>query len=355
MQDYRVFFGEDDPLKLPMPTLEERQWAVSRENPSCPLSKFVGNEKALKKLQAAAFDALGKPDHLCRELAFALFGPASSGKTTLAKMYAVMVQLPFIEISPKSVKTMEDIFREIERVLKVEGVPLVEIHGRKHYILPPCVIFLDEVHAFSNSVIQGLLKPTEYNDGVMITEDGKTINCFNVCWMLATTEEGKLFDAFHTRFSPVNLKYLTRKEIAKIIGLANPDFPVDVCELVAHYNSKIPRKALEFARYMKLIHQMNPCRSWSDVAKEVATDEGIDEHGMHEKVLEILKALGKGPIARNRMVTVSNCKAEALDKFIMPQLLVGTDDCDPLVTVSSKGFTITEAGKAELLKRGLVS
>lgn len=353
MQHFKVFFGPDDPFEAPCPTLAERTALVSRDNPKSPFAKFVGNEKAVRKLQAAAFDALGKPDHLCRDLAFSLFGPASCGKTTLAKLFARTVELPFVEVSPKSVKCMDDLLKLIDRTLNVEGVPLVEVVRRDYYVLPPCIIFLDEVHAMSDGVVQGLLKATEHSDGVMVTESGKTVNCHNVCWMLATTDEGRLFDAFRTRFSPVNLKYLGKADIAKIIKLANPEFADDVCALVAHYNSRVPRKALEFARYMKMVQAMEPGRTWAEVAKEVATDEGIDEFGMHETHLAILKALGQGPIAKNRIVNVAGKKAEEVERFIMPWLLTETEDSPSLVTVTNKGYTITPDGLKELEKRGV--
>ncbi len=353
MQHYKVFFGDKDPRKASAPSLHERQRAVSRDNPACPFSKFVGNEKAIRKLQAAAFDALGKPDQLCRDLAFALFGPASCGKTTLAKMFAGVLELPFVEVSPKSVKSMDDVFTVISRVLAEEQVPLVEVLRPNHYKMPPSIIFFDEVHAVSQSVVDGLLKATEHSDGTLVTENGKTINCHNVCWMLATTDEGKLFDAFRTRFSSVNLKYLPKKDIAKIVRLANPDFSDEVCNLVSHYNSRVPRKALEFARYMKLVQQMEPGRDWKEVAKEVAADEGIDEFGMHETHLTILKALGQGAVAKNRIVNVAGKKIEEVERFIMPWLLSGTDDSEPLVTVSNRGYTITQAGLTELEKRDI--
>jgi Holliday junction resolvasome RuvABC ATP-dependent DNA helicase subunit len=187
----------------------------------------------------------------------------------------------------------------------------------------------------------------------MMVVGGKTVNCYNVCWMLATTDEGTLFDAFRTRFSPVNLTYLTKAEIAKIIGLANPDFDEEVCKLVARYNGRIPRKALEFARYMKMVRNMNPSRSWADVAAEVASDEGIDEFGMPKQHLMILKALGQAPIAKNRLMNVVGVKNEELERFIMPQLLTATEDMPAVVVVTNKGYTITAAGLAELDKRGI--
>lgn len=352
-QEQRIFFGPNDPWGESAPTNAERLAMVSRDNPAAPFSKFIGNDQAVRKLQTAAYKALGQPNHMMRDLAFAFFGPSSAGKTTLARLYADTVELPFVEISPKSVKSVDDVFRQISFALADEGLPLVEVLRANHYVLPPLVILLDEVHALTDGVVQGLLKATEFNDAVMVTETGKTVNTYNVTWMIATTDEGKLFDAFRTRFSPVMLKYLSKADVAKIVKLANPDLSDEICLLVAHYNSRIARKALEFARYMRLVKDMQPGESWEAVAKQVAEDEGIDEFGMQDVHLRILRALGQGPIARNRMSLVAGRKDEEVEKFILPWLLQDTDDQASMVTVTAKGYTITQAGLDELEKRGI--
>lgn len=351
-QNQRIFFGPNDPWGGIEPTEDERRRMVSRDNPDSEFFKFIGNDKAVRKLQTAAYKALGQPNHMMRDLAFSIFGPSSAGKTTIARAYAKVVELPFVEISPKAIKSVDDLFKEISRVLAEEGLPLVEVMRRGHYVLPPVVILIDEVHALSDGVVQGLLKATEYNDAMMATESGKTVNTHNVTWMIATTDEGKLFDAFRTRFSPVVLKYLAKSDVAKIVQLANPDLSLEVCSLVAHYNSRIPRKALEFARYMRLVQEMSG-GSWEEVARQVAADEEIDEHGMHSVHLKIIRALGQGPIARNRIALVAGRKDEETEKFILPWLLTETDDQPSLVGVSSKGYTITEAGLQELERRGI--
>ena len=195
-QEQRVFFGPTDPWGAEAPTDAERHALINRDNPKSPFFKFVGNEKAVRKIQTAAFTAWGRYNHVMRDLAFAIFGPSSAGKTTIGRLYAEAVELPFVEVSPKAIKSVQDLFKEVRRVLDEEGLPLVETDRPRHYILPPCIIFIDEVHALSDGVVQGLLKATEYNDAIMVTENGTIVNCFNVTWMIATTDEGKLFDAF---------------------------------------------------------------------------------------------------------------------------------------------------------------
>jgi Holliday junction resolvasome RuvABC ATP-dependent DNA helicase subunit len=350
-QRQRVFFGKNNPLGEFCPTHSERKWKVSRENPNCAFSRFIGNDKAFKKLQTAAFSALGNKNHLMNELSFALFGPSSTGKTTLARLYAEVVQLPFVEINPKQIKSLEDFFNEVSRVMSDSGVPLYEYKSR-NYSVPPCVIFIDEVHALSDYMIQGLLKATEYSDGVLATEKGRLLNMDAATWFIATTDEGKLFDAFRTRFSPIVLRMLSKKEIARVVKNANLDFSDKICDIVAHYNSRIPRKALEFARYMKMSKEMYPDYSWEDIAAMIAEDEGIDKYGMSEVHIKILNALGNGPIAKKRISLIVNCKDEEMDRFIMPWLLTETEDQPAFVTVTKKGYTITNAGLEELKKRG---
>lgn len=347
-----IFWGERNGHGRGEPTDGEKRVLTDRRSKRSPFYRFVGNERAVRKLTTAAYTALGRENHEMSELAFSIFGPSSAGKTTLARCYADAVGLPFVEVSPKSIKFLDDLVKIIKNVCNDAGVPLVEV-SPKHYELPPLVIFIDEVHALSGSIVDGLLKATEYDDAELVTENGLVLDTGSVTWMIATTDEGKLFEAFRTRFSPVVLEYLTKAEVSRIVQLAHPDLTPEVCDLVAHYNSRIPRKALEFARYMKMVKAMNPDDSWEGIARSVAFDEGIDELGMSSVHLRILTALGQGPVAKNRMSLVTGRKDEETERNILPWLLIATADQPAMITVSSRGYVLTEAGLAELDKRGI--
>ena len=352
MQEEFVFFGDRHIEHLPEPTDEEKHLYVDRDSIFSPFNKFIGNEQAVRKLTAAAYTALGRENHLMRELAFSVFGPSSAGKTTLIRLYAETVQLPFIEIGPKSLRTCDDLFKIVRNSLSEEGLKLHEFSPKK-FSFPPCVIFIDEVHALASGVVDGLLKATEFNDAKLVTESGVMVDTYNVTWVVATTDEGKLFEAFRTRFSPIVLKLLNKSDVAKIVKLANPDWSDSVCALVAHYNSRVPRKALEFARYMRMVRAMKPELSWEELAEGVATDEGIDSFGMQEIHLKILRALGSGPIAKNRISLVAGRKDEETEKYILPWLLTETDDQPALICVTAKGYTITADGLKELDRRNI--
>lgn len=337
-----------------VPSDSDRRWAVDADNPSFELNKFIGNEEARRRLGRAVFSALGKTNRSCSDYSFAICGPASTGKTHLAKLFAASLDLPFVSIEPQSVRRVHDIFAEVERVCRDhhEDIAIVQ-NSDGGYILPPMVVFIDEVHNLRKSVVQGLLKATEPNDRSMVTEEGHKVSTTNVCWIIATTDRGDLFDAFDTRFQKVNLRLYSKAEMAQIIKLNNPDWDDETCLLVAKYNSHVPREALAFARDMRVEHEMSGGVSWEEAASTVAKDHGIDSWGMTDARVEVLKALGQRPISATQLQYVVHVKEEELKKFVMPPLLARTPDSEPLVTVSTRGYTITLEGLAELGKRNL--
>lgn len=337
---------------------QQRLWWSNPANPDCPLSKFIGNEEALRRLQRAAFQAFGRPNHCCAT-GFAFYGPGSVGKTTLAKLFAETLMLPFVSVEPQSIDSLHDLFelikKELTNPIMIDGVAhdvsLVENDGK--YILPPIVIFIDEVHNLKSRIEQGLLKATEPKDRMMVTEKGAIIDCTNVCWIIATTERGDMFQPFDSRFQKINLRLYTRVEMAKIVKLANSDFPDKVCAEIARYCPQLPREAIAFANDLRIEVEMSEASdSWTTVIKRVAADHGIDEFGMTLQRLEILKALGQCPVSAAQLPFVTQTNEAELQKFILPPLQTRTPDQPmPLVMVSSKGYTITPAGLDELNRR----
>lgn len=333
------------------PSSEEVQKIIDTDNPKNPFYSFVGNNNAKKRLCRAAFVALKRHNHCCSDQSFAILGPPSLGKTTLVKKFVELVELPFVEIHPKSIKNGLDIFNRINEVLTKRKTPLVPVKDN-YYVCPPVVVFIDEVHALSNNVVQTLLKATEKNDCILEFQNDK-MDTGNICWIIATTDIGDLFDAFVTRFTKITLLPYTLEEIAEIVKI-NTGWSMEVCRLVAKFSGRLPREALAFAKEMKNEKQLNPYSSWEEIANTIAEDNNIDEYGMTLQRLAILTALGqRGVIARSRICDLIGCREEELLKFIMPALTMSSIDQPALVQVTGRGYAITEEGLKELDKRNI--
>lgn len=334
-----------------IPSAEEIRRSVDRNNVNCPFYRYVGNNDAIEKLTTYAYSAMCNESHF-RQAHLSLFGPPSTGKTTLARIYADTLGLPYLEVGPDSVIKMENFFPIFESGLEKYNAPITQ-KGTNKFVMPPCIILLDEIHAFSKKIIQGLLKATEKNDSMLILESGVQIDTRYMTWFIATTDEGRLFDAFRTRFSPINLEYLRNFDIALIVGRAYPLLPPKICQLVAKYNSCIPRQALRFAQ--EVIDRKNRFNcSYEDAIDLCAKADGIDEHGMHKTHLKILFALDQKPIPANRIQTITGKKLEENENYIMPWLLTQTEDKPAYVCVTGRGYTITEAGKEQLRLRKMI-
>lgn len=323
---------------------------LNPKNKWSPYYGFIGNEQAVRKLMRIDFAALQRYNHCCADVNLAFIGKAGCGKTALVRRHMFANNLPSVEIHPKAVKKVGDIFTEVKRVCNNHDLALVETKNGQ--IIPPINLFIDEVHALSNTVVQALLKATEANDRFVVTEEGERYDCKNIHWIIATTDRGLLFDAFDTRFTKINLSLYTKDQIAKIVKMNYKDFTDEACNLVSHYCGKVPREAIAFAKEMQLEKNMTNC-DWETAANVVARDNEIDEFGISYKRLAVLKAIAQRPVSKNNLSTIIGVKVEELEKFILPWLIEATEDQPPCVLVTSRGVSLTKSGAHQLDLRGI--
>jgi Holliday junction resolvasome RuvABC ATP-dependent DNA helicase subunit len=331
-------------------THEERNAFLISE--FCPLHHIVGNEQAIEVLRWILADAMTSTLHKCpQNLAF--LGPSSAGKTMISRLFAKTLGIPHLEISPRAVRSPQDIIDAIAETCNKEKVPFAAFHKLNgDYLVPPMVILLDEAHALPNMIQQVLLKATERNDTRLITEKGLVANCQCVCWHIATTELGKMFDALMTRFRPIRLRLYTKDEIAEIIHRKYPDWEYTLCQGIAKFCSRVPREAIHFAEMVKMAQNYNNQDAISQVQK-VAELSGIDPFGMSYQRLAVLKALGRKPMSASEICATVGVKEEELKVYIMPWLLEATPDQEPYVVVTNRHY-ITRVGLEELDKRGII-
>lgn len=327
-------------------------------NPENPFFDFVGNEGVISKLCRMLYTSLGRENHDMSDTNLALLGPASCGKTTLAKMLAKGAGLPFVELNPKQVGSNHDVFQAIARVLAQPGYqhgdgtpvdlclrPYDDVY---HYIAPPCVVLIDEGHQMPKDVQGGLLTATEKNDHKLLTGEGVVLDTQNICWVLATTDRGKLGSALDSRFVKAYLKPYDQYEMAVIIKRNRPAVPLEACEKIALYCGRMAREALDFATEVKAERKRSGC-DWFEAVETIRREHGIDEHGMPEVHLDILMALAsRGPISKHGLRDVANCEVEELDEYILPAMRR-----HGLIQTTSRGIGITPAGLAQLEQRCL--
>jgi len=267
-----------------------------------------------------------------------------------------VLSLPFVEINSCACRSTDYVLEQINKVLmNKHGFPLVFSDRPGHFVIPPIVLFIDEVHELPNAVEQGLLTATEYDDGTLATPNGFTADMRNVTWIIATTEAGNLFGPFKNRFTAkLELNPYTYDEVAHIVKLNHSDWDDETCKLVAKYSERIPRTAKGFARELELMRKETPDVSTSELAEKLARYWKIDEHGMSLKRVAVLVALGKyGPMSAENLCSQDgvNCQLAELKADILPPLLSGTSDQPRQAKVGSRGVEITEDGMEELLKR----
>jgi hypothetical protein len=193
-------------------------------NPRNPLGQMQGYEQARKRLCHAACTALGRYNHVCNDVAFLLTGPKGDHKAVIARRFAELLRLPFIEMSAATVKTAHDLFIGISTGLQRAKLPLVECNGPAGYVLPPCVIFLD-CDGLNSIVTAAVLQAVsdELNlDGskasvippTLRTEQGVQVHTIQATWLLATTGRAELLDGLPVRFTELALSYSPQEQRA---------------------------------------------------------------------------------------------------------------------------------------------
>ncbi len=175
------------------------------------LGNSCSNSEAVKVLKSIAFDALSKYNHVTNEVHVALIGPPCSERTELINLHNRSRQLPLVEISPRTVKTVCDMFEQIGKVALAATLPLIELGWRHHYVLPPMDILIEDPELFTSSFRQELGKAIEC--GTLETEMGHTLDCKNIHWIIVAADSGAFFGAFDTRFTAIQSKRFVKIQL----------------------------------------------------------------------------------------------------------------------------------------------
>lgn len=332
------------------------------DSPDCPLNGFIGNKGAVDLIKSVAFFAWGNNNHAIvnrstgkdEKINIALLGDAGLGKTTLAKLFAKTVILPFIELH--KVSKVQEIFDKINKDLTPYGTPISVYNGK--YKCPPCILFIDEVHQYMgksrrspSGIMNDLLKATEPDDAVL-TDGEWVLNCSNICWVVATTHWHLLPSPFRSRFMEVKLKPYSLENVAQIVKARFPEIPAGVCVLAAKYGCLIPRQAINFAK-MFGYEQGYKGVSWEQAAENVASMKGIDEWGMTSERRQVIALLAKyGTLSKDKLILHMKLDEIELSEMVLPPLISPAIG-EPLIQHGHRGWSLLPAGVKELKKRGI--
>ena len=205
---------------------------------------MIGQTRAVQQLVDQARFARSLGERFADKL---LVGPAGVGKSSLARAIArLLLDEPEILFNGSDLRRPELL---IDR-LRQEG--RIADDGSQPMAIARCLVFIDEVHAIGAATATTLLSVMD--DQRLTTMEGVTYSFGNVVFILATTDPGRLSEAFNSRPDKTWLRPYTLDELAGIIWLHGREcldgfeLAREVCLEIAARMRANPRRAVRSLR-----------------------------------------------------------------------------------------------------------
>lgn len=336
--------------------------------------KLIGNKHIFKQLEIAIESAITENNPLPHTL---LSGAAGCGKTSTARFIAEMGGCGFLEISPENIQIRDDMLK-IREQLDDEGY---NDAGDKTAPIRPTIVFIDEIHRLKTTgqehlglAMEDWMIPVEEKQVEIdpygkfgYNRKGKVRWCPQFTLIGATTNDGSLSKPFKDRFK---LRFLFNtynlEESIEIIKLHAKRLNDENAKrwdnqtskrIMLSYNAvtEIAKRGRGVPRI--LVGLLERCRDMAISHGKELVDEliakstfmlmGIDEAGLTPVDIRIMKALyeNKDPIGVDNMSIIVNEPKKTITDTIEPYLIQRE-----LISRASKGRTLTEKGRAYLIK-----
>lgn len=320
---------------------------------------FVGNRAAVEALsiQLRYMEQTGAK--AIRSVG--LFGPKSTGKTELSRRLARALRVPYLPLSETGLHDIDQLADRMQERAREAGIPMTVVdHEGGQAVLrsPPMLVFIDEVHQLSARVQDTLLPVLEADDR-MLRGSRVIIDARDVSFVIATTDWGKLRDAFSSRVRHVMLEPYSTDEVVVMLRYrteaasqargTGADIDPSVGQLshgalvaIATAARAVPRVALDLLREIGMALRIRICGAdvdavWGHLQKMVPCDrQGLTKSD--RKYLRIVA--NRGPIGLDNIATELGTDRSNVEGAIEPFLAqMGW------VQRGATGRTLTTSGK----------
>lgn len=244
-----------------------------------------------------------------------LTGAKGMGKTEFAKEAARSIlgkdgqARPFLEINCGTIKNAQVFFEQV-------FAPVIQNNE--------VTVLLDECHALPKDLMTVLLSAfnTEKTERKQVSwKDGLYEFNFKLqSFMLATTEQDRLFTPLKDRLLSIDFQAYSLEETAEIIKRAFPeiDFKENVLDLVAKTVRGNARSAIQRAKQVEMYCQMKNKKTFDSSDWTLLCDKiGINSSGLSNSEIQVLTTLHqRGDCSLSMLSAVTGISRSALQRDV---------------------------------------